>query len=281
MVVESADPNRVQTYLRPIVGDNRLTRRDKVFVPLDVTGKKKDLPKDESDPFGDLDDWSLDLRVQTVTEKPESEGGRAEGQKPVQVEQYSVLEGLLPYAPERVLLVGKPGSGKTTALGQVLRVCARIGLGEMDPIPGFSDTLRQKIPVLLRLRDLRTTAHTLLKDSMGSFGLILEDIELESLLKQGSLLLLLDGVNEIRNPELREDLRLFLGRFRANPVIATTRDLNRAVDLGIEKKLTLQSLTSTQMQQFVSKHLDAERGKQFLDRLDNRLKEFAETPLLL
>ncbi|MGB7415814.1 MAG: hypothetical protein WA902_16530 [Thermosynechococcaceae cyanobacterium] len=53
----------------------------------------------------------LPLRVQVCDLSP-TEQAKNEKKR----EQFSVLKGVRKYAPEHVLLVGKPGSGKSTAL---------------------------------------------------------------------------------------------------------------------------------------------------------------------
>ncbi len=62
-------------------------------------------------------------------------------------------------------------------------------------------------------------------------------------------------------------------------MIFTTRDLG-SDDLDIEKKLEMLPLTEPQMQDFVKAYLP-EKGEEMLKQLGNRLKELAETPLLL
>src|SRR4028118_1373216 len=59
--------------------------------------------------------FEFGLMVQTVERDAQQRG--KEEQK---VERLSVLEGLQKYAPNHVLLVGRPGSGKSTALGRPL-----------------------------------------------------------------------------------------------------------------------------------------------------------------
>ncbi|MEA5569310.1 hypothetical protein, partial [Anabaena sp. UHCC 0399] len=56
----------------------------------------------------------LDFMVQTV------QSGKEERSASQQVERLDVLAGLRKYAQEHVLLVGRPGSGKSTALARLL-----------------------------------------------------------------------------------------------------------------------------------------------------------------
>ncbi len=63
-------------------------------------------------------------------------------------------------------------------------------------------------------------------------------------------------------------------------MIFTTRDLALGGSLGIEKKLEMCALTQPQMREFVHKHLP-QHGDSLLRQLGDRLREIAETPLLL
>ena len=63
-------------------------------------------------------------------------------------------------------------------------------------------------------------------------------------------------------------------------MIFTTRDLALGGFLGIEKKLEMCALTQPQMREFVHKHLP-QHGDSLLRQLRDRLREIAETPLLL
>jgi predicted NACHT family NTPase len=51
-------------------------------------------------------------------------------------------------------------------------------------------------------------------------------------------------------------------------------------DFGIEKRLEMQPLNATQMQQFVRAYLP-QQGEEMLGRLGEKLREFGQTPLLL
>ena len=76
-----------------------------VYTITDVVGQKR--VEAEPSPLW----FDFGLMVQTV-EREREERGKGEEK----VERLSVLEGLRKYASEHVLLVGRPGSGKSTAL---------------------------------------------------------------------------------------------------------------------------------------------------------------------
>ncbi len=80
-----------------------------VYTLTDVAGKKPLEQRQNISPLLDLG-----LMVQTVAEEKQRE--RPEEK----IERLTVLEGLRKYAPNHVLLVGRPGSGKSTALARLL-----------------------------------------------------------------------------------------------------------------------------------------------------------------
>jgi len=110
-----------------------------------------------------------------------------------------VLEGIRKYAAEHVLLVGRPGSGKSTALVRLLLDEAQKAL--VDP--------QATIPVLVELRYLPSEANqTSVIDRIQAFihkhdpSLNLDEAATKSLLRQERLLLLCDGLNEWVRPLL-------------------------------------------------------------------------------
>ncbi len=101
-----------------------------VYTITDVVGHHRV----EAEPSPLLFDFGL--MVQTV-ERDREERGKAEEK----IERLSVLEGLRKYASEHVLLVGRPGSGKSTALARLLleeAERAREGKGETGEASGRS-----------------------------------------------------------------------------------------------------------------------------------------------
>lgn len=113
----------------------------------------------------------------------------------------------------RLMVLGKPGSGKSTFLRHLAVSCAR---GEF---------LGDYIPVLLELRDVDEAAFSLFQYLHGEFGLEQES-QTEQLLKQGRVLLLLDGLDEVPSSlrqRVQHELRKFAKRYDKNRFILTCR----------------------------------------------------------
>jgi energy-coupling factor transporter ATP-binding protein EcfA2 len=192
---------------------------------------------------------------------------REEDDREKRVEQFPVLAGLRKYAlgdgREHVLLAGRPGSGKSTALRQLVMELAADGL----------------VPVLVQLKGDRTMPE-LIKAEFRARKVRVTDEQIEDWLLADRLVLLLDGVNEIPNDDLRRSLAQFREDNRTVPMIFTTRDLSLGGDLGIGKRLEMKPLSEGQLREFVGKYLP-EQGEKLLGQLRDRLREIAETPLLL
>ena len=237
----------------------------KVYTITDVVGQKQ--AEAEQSPLL----FDFDLMVQTV-EREREERGKGEEK----VERLMVLEGLRKYASQHVLLVGRPGSGKSTAL-------ARLLLEEAQKSKEAGGTGGVKIPVLVELRYYRTSILDLIQDFLQRHdpNLTVDAETLKTWLRQGQLLLLVDGLNELPNDEARRDLQKFRQDYqKTTPMIFTTRDLGVGGDLDIVNKLEMQPLSEAQMQQFVQAYLP-QQGEEMLRQLGSRLREFGQTPLLL
>jgi HEAT repeats len=137
----------------------------------------------------------------------------------------------------------------------------------------------QPIPVFVQLKGNKPILE-LIADRLENGDLELEPTEIKKLLRQQKLVLLLDGVNEIPSEQLRRELQDFRENNLTTPTIFTTRDLTVGGSLGIEKRLEMRPLTDEQMREFVRKYLP-EHGDKLLGQLSDRLREIAETPLLL
>ncbi len=256
---------------------------EKQYTLTDVTGRSQQekivATRDVADEEPSFDYFDFGLMVQTVSEdKEKGEGKKEKGEVEEKIERLPVLEGICKYAADHVLLVGRPGSGKSTALARLL----------LQEAEGATANSQAKIPVLVELRYLPSEANELaVCDRIRAFmlkhdtDLQLDVAAVENLLRQGRLLLLVDGVNELPSDRARHQVNVFRQDYQKTcPMIFTTRELSAGGDLGIAKKLEMQPLTEPQMQQFVTAYLPTQ-GEKLLRQLSGRLREFGQTPLLL
>ncbi|TRU95199.1 MAG: TIR domain-containing protein [Microcystis wesenbergii Mw_QC_S_20081001_S30D] len=216
-----------------------------------------------------------DLWVQTIEKERENPQERAE--RPEKTERFTVLDGLRKYKANHVLLKGRPGSGKSTALARLLLEEAQ----SLRPNQQNQAKIIQ-IPILIELRLYETSILDLILQFLKRHKLIIDSNTLESWLLENQNfipLLLFDGINELPSDPARRDLKNFRQQYAEISMIFTTRDLG-SDDLDIEKKLEMLPLTEPQMRYFVKTYLP-EKGEEMLKQLGNRLKELAETPLLL
>lgn len=210
-------------------------------------------------------DALLPLEARSVERKAQE--GKQNQPPEEAVEPFPVLEGLWKYAlgtkREHVLLAGRPGSGKTTTLQQLAVSLAEEG----------------QVPVLVQLKSDHSVVELIQVEFRRRKQRVTPD-QINDWLFAERLVLLLDGVNEIPNDDLRRSLIQFREGNLTVPMIFTTRDLSLGCDLGIGKRLEMRPLSEPQMHEFVSKYLPGQ-GEHLLEQLRDRLRELAETPLLL
>lgn len=193
-------------------------------------------------------------------------------------ETIEILVGLRKYSSEHVLLLGKPGFGKSTSLRRLLWEEAQ------HSIKVLMEGKEPRLPILIELRGC---------DEGSVFDWIRESIECQSqwiiskksikkLLSQQRLFLLFDGLNELASRKAWETLDKFRGREDAaqTSMVFTSREIGAGTSLGIERTLEMLPLKEAQTIKFIEKRLQGETHE-ILRQLRDSLKELAETPLLL
>ncbi|MCC5606206.1 hypothetical protein LC612_05230 [Nostoc sp. CHAB 5834] len=149
-----------QTYLESLSEDDTYKEWQDLYTPTDAIDRQRLEPKKSRRRL------DLSLRVQTVPQQREGEAPDRE-----KIERLDILEGLRKYAPVHVLLVGKPGSGKSTALERLLWEEAQKAK-QREP--------NQQIPVLVELRRYKTSVLDLIRDFLTGYNLNLNRIEIEN-----------------------------------------------------------------------------------------------------
>ena len=195
------------------------------------------------------------------------------------------------YSKLRVL--GKPGSGKTTFLQHLAILCNR---GELAA---------NRVPIFITLKDYAEDSR-----EAGDFSLlnyirreflrsgILDPTNIESLLHEGRVLLLLDGLDELLNQDsniIIKEIRSFSDKHHKNLFVATCRTsaekfkLRRFTDIEIAP-FTLEQIAAFAQKWFVAFTLsNAQDGLaqsvEFIEQLNSpqnwQFRKLAVTPLFL
>ncbi|MBD1872759.1 HEAT repeat domain-containing protein [Nodosilinea sp. FACHB-131] len=270
---QDQDLPNFQPYLQSLLENEDYIEWQEVYTPTTVEDRQR-VPVQDAMTVSQHR-FSLRLKLRAETGKPDQkEQGNQHDRTPKpqeRMEQWDVLAGLRNYAAEHVVLIGKPGSGKSTSLERLLWEEAEKALHDSTA----------RIPVLVKLRRCTGTIEGLIRDFLVGHKVAVEIAQIQKLLGQGRFLLLLDGLNEL--PErFRTEIANFRDRYHSTtPMIISTRELSAGGTLGIAKTLKMLPLTEPQMQEFVQGYLGYEGDHLFQQIQGNRLRKFAETPLLL
>jgi predicted NACHT family NTPase len=182
----------------------------------------------------------------------------------------------------RLVVLGKPGAGKTTFLKRITTQCIT---GQIFP---------QQVPVFVTLKQFTETRQQpdlfdYIVQQWSENGVDEADSILEKLLNQGRVLLLLDGLDEVNQADSAraiDDIRRFSERFHRNQFIVTCRIAAKEFTLELFTEVEVADFDDQQIAVFVTKWFalkDPTKTEHFLRQFKKnpRVQQLAKNPLLL
>jgi predicted NACHT family NTPase len=215
----------------------------------------------------------------------------------VRQQRVPALEAIARYP--KLMVLGKPGAGKTTFLQYVAIQC------------NFGQLMPDRLPVFVRLKNYAEDAGKALPPERGGRNFTsLEDYisqelsgcgvsreMLETALKHGKALILLDGLDEVPeqdSEEILKQIRRFCQHYYSNHFAITCRIAAHNYRFEGFTEVEIADFNSAQIEAFANKWFVAAAGKsadgpalaaQFIEQLkrpENKpIRELAITPLLL
>lgn len=182
----------------------------------------------------------------------------------------------------KLMVFGKPGAGKTTFLKRLALQC-NTGYFQAD-----------RVPIFITLKDFAETleSNNLLEyitQSFSAYGDKEASQSTEKLLLHGRALILLDGLDEVRDENshrLLSQIHSFVDRFHSNHFVITCRIAAREYTFQNFAEVEIADFDHAQITIFAHKWFslkEPEKGDEFLQKLEESqpIKELATNPLLL
>jgi predicted NACHT family NTPase len=176
----------------------------------------------------------------------------------------------------RLMVLGKPGAGKTTFLKYLAMQCITGGFAA------------DAVPMFVTLKDFAEAPKS--PNLVDYLAQKIPDNQVELLLQNGRLLVLLDGLDEVREEDTKRvirEMRDFADRFEQSQVVITCRIA--------AKEYVFERFTEVEVADFAGKQIatfaenwfraknDLPKAKSFMTRLQQNkpIQELASSPLLL
>ncbi|MEP0917542.1 NACHT domain-containing NTPase [Leptolyngbya sp. DQ-M1] len=207
----------------------------------------------------------------------------------VQEERVPGLQAVSKYS--KLMILGKPGAGKTTFLKYLAIQCID-GAFKKDLVPLF-----------ITLKDFaeapnRPSLLEYLIQLFESYGIAAETkvkmsgnaTPVELLLRQGRILVLLDGLDEVRETDsnrVLNQIREFATQFSQNPFVITCRIAAREYTFERFTEVEVADFDDQQIATFTSQWFQAKndsvKAEKFIKKLEEEdgIRELATSPLLL
>lgn len=181
----------------------------------------------------------------------------------------------------KLMVLGKPGAGKTTFLKYIALECTN---GQLYP---------QSIPVFVSLRDFaeaesQPSLLSYLSWQLATDGIV-EPKFLQGLLQEGKFLLLLDGLDEVRELDSKRTclaIDRFAARYPKNRYIITCRLAARDFTFEQFTEVEIADFDWQQIETFARRWFccdRADKAKVFIEKLraNHSIRELSSNPLLL
>ncbi len=181
----------------------------------------------------------------------------------------------------KLIVLGKPGAGKTTFLKHISLKCSS---GELHA---------DLVPISIVLKDLAETQQRLslleyITEQLSTEG-IADTVVAEQLLSQGKMFILLDGLDEVKERDsqrILQELCSFFTQFHLNHFVITCRIAAREYTFEQFTEVEIADFDDEQIASFAIKWFaafDPTESIRFLSKLkaNSSIRELATNPLLL
>lgn len=182
----------------------------------------------------------------------------------------------------KLMILGKPGAGKSTFLKRVATQCNQ---GEF---------LADRVPIFITLKDFAEAPQQpglwqYITNELVENEILNPEMTAKILLREGRAVVLLDGLDEVRqadNNRVLKEIRDFSTRFNANHFVITCRIAAKEYTFEQFTEVEVADFDYQQIQQFVANWFQCQnpqKALQFIEKLDKnqRITELATNPLLL
>ena len=181
---------------------------------------------------------------------------------------------------DKLIVLGKPGAGKTTFLKYLAIQCAQ------------SKVLTDKVPIFITLKQFAETQN---QPSLTTYinqifdNCNVTEAQVAAFLKHGSGLILLDGLDEVREEDadyVLTQIQAFTEDYDANTFVITCRIAAREYTFEKFTDVEVDDFDDKQIRTFATKWFQAKQldlADYFIEQLEDNqpIKELASNPLLL